>query len=135
MTEEKKQTLGQKFLAVLEHAKENKNQLLQVASAVIRTLPKEGKLIDKQLPDSIGALIVPVAAARINIMNNRIVSSDALLMIIMKEYYDHGFGSPEKFKADFKKAYPEEYGQTDKKSSRPIKKTSAMKQQPKQLAI
>ena len=115
MSEEKKQTLGQKFLSVLERAKENKNQLLQLASAIIRTIPQEGTLVEKKLPDTIGGIIVPAAAARINIQNNRIVSSDALIMIVMKEYHDHGFGSPEKFKSDFKKAFPQEYG-TEKAS-------------------
>jgi len=114
MAEEKKQTLGQKFLSALEHAKEDKNQLLTLASAVIRALPQEGPLADKKLPDTIGGVIVPAAAARINIQNNRIVSSDAMIMMVMKEYHDHGFGSPEKFKSDFKKAFPKEYG-TEKK--------------------
>ena len=117
MTEEKKQTLGQKFLSALERAKENKNQLLTLTSAVIRTLPQEGTLAEKKLPDTIGGIIVPAAAARINIQNNRIVSSDAMIMIIMKEYHDHGFGSPEKFKADFKKAFPQEYGKDRKNTT------------------
>ncbi|MBP5353012.1 MAG: hypothetical protein J6Y91_04530 [Alphaproteobacteria bacterium] len=120
MAEEKKQTLGQKFLAALEHAKENKAQLLQVAGAVIRTLPQEGKLAEKNLPDTIGGIIVPAAAARINILNNRVVSSDAMIMMVMKEYHDHGFGSPEKFKSDFKKAFPEEYGNGNEKKSNPL---------------
>lgn len=111
MSEDKKQTLGQKFLLALEHAKTNKYQLLQLADAVIKTMPQEGKLVDKKLPDTVGGILVPAAAARSNITHNLIVSSDALIMMVMKEYHDHGFGSPEKFKKDFKKAFPEEYGQ------------------------
>ena len=110
MKQDKKQTLGQKFLEALNVASKSKEQLLTLASIAIRMSPSHRSLCERKLPDDITAVNMYAAPAEFNARLGRDLSTDGMLLLIMKNYAKLPKGSPKNFKQDFKKAFPNEYG-------------------------
>lgn len=110
MTEHKKTTVGQGFLNLLVSISEDKEKLLDLACAVIRKSHSRRSLKDRNLPDDETAVKMRASVAKFNALAGKDVSTDNMLILIADTYRQKKFGSPEKFKADFQKKYPQEYG-------------------------
>lgn len=110
MTEHKKTTVGQSFLNLLASVSEDKEKLLDLACAVIRKSHTHRSLKDRDLPDDETAVKMRASIARFNALAGKDVSTDNMLILIADTYRLKKFGSPEKFKEDFKKKHSQEYG-------------------------
>ena len=117
MTEEKKQTLGQKFLSALRAVEHSKEKLLQLASVAIKGSPSHRTLEERKLPDNLTAIKMSSALAEINANLGKDLSTDGMLLMIMAAYSKHPHGQPKNFKEDFKKAFPEEFSKVKAKES------------------
>lgn len=109
MTEHKKTTVGQSFVNLLASISEDKEKLLDLACAVIRKSHSHRSLKDRNLPDDETAVKMRASVARFNALAGKDVSTDSMLVLIADTYRQKKFGSPEKFKEDFKKKHPQEY--------------------------
>lgn len=105
----KKETVGQKFIKLLNEVEGSKEGLLKLAAAVIKNSHTKLGLKNRNLPDTAEAINMMAVPAKINALAGRDVSTDKMLALVMHTYKEKKFGSPEKFKEDFKKRYPEEY--------------------------
>lgn len=113
---EKKTTTGQKFLKLLNDVSKNKDQLLNLACALVQKSPSHRALKDRDLPDDATAIKMKASVAKFNALAGKDVSTDAMLSIIIDAYRLEGFGEAKKFKDDFKKKFPKEYeGNTKQK--------------------
>ena len=106
---EKKTTVGQKFLKLLNDVSKNKDQLLNLACAVIQKSPSHRALKDRNLPDDATAIKMIASVAKFNASAGKDVSTDSMLSMIIDTYRTEGFGEPKKFKNDFKEKFPKEY--------------------------
>mgnify|MGYP004681428131 CR=1 FL=1 len=115
MPEKKKITAGQQFLKLLDSAAKDKGRLLDLASAVIKRSHSKRGLIKRNLPDSEAAVKMNASIAKFNAIAGKDVSTDGMLAMIVNTYRQEGFGTPKKFKDDFKKKHPTEFDkQTEK---------------------
>lgn len=101
---EKKLTIGQQFLKLLGQSANSRKELLSLAAALIKRSPSGRGLASRNLPDDPTAIRMVAAMAKLNAALRRDVSTDGMLAAVMEAY-----GDPEKFKEDFKTAYPKEY--------------------------
>ncbi|MBR2136406.1 MAG: hypothetical protein IJ852_00395 [Alphaproteobacteria bacterium] len=101
---EKKITLGQQFLKLLEQSAGDKKQLLALAAALIKRSPSHRGLEERKLPDDPTAIRMMAAAAKLNARLGRDVSTDGMLAMVMEAY-----GDPKKFKEAFAQKHPQEY--------------------------
>lgn len=106
---EKKTTTGQKFLKLLNDVSKNKEQLLNLACALVKKSPSHRALKDRDLPDDATAIKMKASVAKFNALAGKDVSTDAMLSIVIDTYRLEGYGEPKKFKDDFKKRFPDEY--------------------------
>ncbi|MDO4162236.1 MAG: hypothetical protein Q4D80_04445 [Pseudomonadota bacterium] len=117
MPEKRKETVGQKFVKLLDRVAEDKEKLLDLACAIIKHSPSRRGLKDRDLPDEATAVRMKSAVAKFNALAGKDVSTDGMLALIADTYGRKAFGSPEKFKKDFAKKYPDEYKGKAQKSS------------------
>lgn len=117
MPEKKKITVGQQFIKLLENAVKDKNRLLDLASGVIKRSHSKRGLKNRNLPDSESAVKLNASIAKFNAMAGKDVSTDGMLAMIVNTYRQEEFGSPKKFKEDFKKKYPAEYDNNNAKTA------------------
>ena len=109
MPEKKKITTGQQFVKLLDSAAKDKERLLDLASAVIKHSHSKRGLKNRNLPDSESAVKMSASIAKFNAIAGKDVSTDGMLAMVANAYRQEGFGSPQKFKEDFKKKHPAEY--------------------------
>ncbi len=109
MPEKKKITAGQQFIKLLDSAAKDKERLLDLASAVIKHSHSKRGLKNRNLPDSESAVKMSASIAKFNAIAGKDVSTDGMLAMVANTYRQEGFGSPKKFKEDFKKKHPAEY--------------------------
>ena len=109
MVEKKKASVGQKFLKLLEEVATDKGKLLNLASAVIQNSPSHRDLKSRNIPDDETAVKMGASVAKFHAMSGKDVSTDGMLTLIADTYRAKGFGSPAKFKEDFKKRFPQQY--------------------------
>ena len=114
----KKSNGGQKFMADLLVAAQSKEAMLSLAAETIRK-SDEGYIeyAKRGIPESSTALnmratfIYAKMNAKMNeqmcAINHKDLSTDQRLILIKQRYQQLGFGN---FDADFKKAYPREFG-------------------------
>ncbi|MCI5635026.1 MAG: hypothetical protein MR350_06215 [Alphaproteobacteria bacterium] len=117
MPEKKKITAGQQFMKLLENATKDKSRLLDLASAVIKHSHSKRGLKSRNLPDSESAVKMSASIAKFNAIAGKDVSTDGMLAMVANTYRQEGFGSPKKFKEDFKKKHPEEYESSSAKNA------------------
>lgn len=115
MPEKKKVTAGQQFIKLLDSAAKDKDRLLDLASAVIKRSHSGRGLKKRNLPDSESAVKMNASIAKFNAVAGKDVSTDGMLAMIANAYRQDGFGSPKKFKEDFKKKHPAEYDKQPEK--------------------
>ena len=116
MPEKKKITAGQQFIKLLDSAAKDKDKLLDLASAVIKRSHSGRGLKKRNLPDSESAVKMNASIAKFNAVAGKDVSTDGMLAMIANAYRQDGFGSPKKFKEDFKKKHPAEYDKQPEKT-------------------
>lgn len=115
MSKKKLMTVGERFLEILKKTSEEKipqakrHKLLNLAKAVIRRSPSQRGMKVRGLPESAEAIRMEAITAQFQARTGKDVSTDKMLMMIANAYRVNGFGSPKKFKEDFKKKFPEEY--------------------------
>lgn len=116
MPEKKKVTAGQQFIKLLDSAAKDKDRLLDLASAVIKRSHSGRGLKKRNLPDSESAVKMNASIAKFNAVAGKDVSTDGMLAMIANTYRQEGFGTPKKFKEDFKKKHPAEYDMQPEKA-------------------
>lgn len=108
MTEmNKKLTNGQKFMAELRVAAQNKESLLLMARDVLAKSHTKRTYKEREIPESEVALNMKATYAMAGVIRGKDLSTDQRLVLIKQRYQKQGFGD---FDKDFKKAYPQEYG-------------------------
>ena len=117
MPEKKKVTAGQQFIKLLDSAAKDKDRLLDLASAVIKRSHSGRGLKKRNLPDSESAVKMSASIAKFNAIAGKDVSTDGMLAMVANTYRQEGFGSPKKFKEDFKKKHPAEF---DKQTAKTV---------------
>ena len=108
---EKKLTIGQQFLKLLEQSANNRKELLSLAAALVKRSPSGRGLKSRNLPDDPTAIRMRAAMAKLNAALGRDVSTDGMLAAVMEAY-----GDPAQFKRDFAEAYPNEYSMKKKEN-------------------
>lgn len=116
MPEKKKVTAGQQFIKLLDSAAKDKDRLLDLASAVIKRSHSGRGLKKRNLPDSESAVKMNASIAKFNAVAGKDVSTDGMLAMIANTYRQEGFGTPKKFKEDFKKKHQAEYDMQPEKT-------------------
>ena len=109
MPEKNKTTRGQEFLKLLESASQDKDKLLKLASTIIQYSPSKRGLKKRDLPDDETAMKMKASVAKFNAYAGKDVATDGMLAMIADTYHRNNFGSPKKFKEDFKRKYPQDY--------------------------
>lgn len=123
MPEKKKSTVGQQFIKLLDSVAQNKEKLLDLACAVIKHSPSHRGLKNRDLPDDETAIKMKASIAKFNALAGKDVSTDGMLAMIANTYRHEKFGTPEKFKNDFKKKFPSEYEDvSEAKNNRPLRR-------------
>lgn len=112
MPDKKKETVGRKFIKLLDDASKDRNLLLNLACAVIKNSPSKRSFSARKLPDDATAIKMNASIARFQALGGKDVSTDGMLMLIMDTYRKQEFGNPEKFKKDFENKFPVEYGKS-----------------------
>ena len=98
---------GQKFMAELELAAENKDDLLKLAGKVIQNSHTKRTFIERKLPENETALDMRATYAMMNVFTRKDLSTDQRLILIKQRYRKMQFGD---FDKDFRKAFPKEFG-------------------------
>ena len=109
MPEKKKSTVGQQFVKLLDSVAQDKEKLLDLACAIIKHSPSHRCLKNRDLPDDETAVKMKASVAKFNALAGKDVSTDGMLAMIANTYRQEKFGTPKKFKNDFKKKFPSEY--------------------------
>ncbi len=116
MSEKKKSTVGKQFVKLLESVANDKEKLLDLASAVIKHSPSHRGLKSRDLPDDETAVKMKASIAKFNALAGKDVSTDGMLAMIANTYRQKDFGSPQQFKADFQKKHPSEFANNTEKT-------------------
>jgi hypothetical protein len=114
MSEQKRRTVGQEFLKLLDEAKKSKDKLLNLADALIKRSPSKRGLKVRNLPQDETAVQMNATTAKFNAYAGKDVSTDGMLMMVENAYRVGKFGNPKKFHKDFAEKYPDEYYLADK---------------------
>ena len=109
MSEKKKSTVGKQFVKLLENVSDNKEKLLDLASAVIKHSPSRRGLKSRDLPDDETAVKMKASIAKFNALAGKDVSTDGMLAMIANTNRQKNFGSPLQFKKDFQKKHHAEF--------------------------
>lgn len=102
-----KLTGGQKFMAELDLAAQNKNDLLLLACDVIQNSHTKRTFLERKLPENETALDMRATYAMMNAYTRKDLSTDQRLILIKQRYRKMNFGD---FDKDFRKAFPKEFG-------------------------
>lgn len=116
MSEKKKSTVGKQFVKLLENVSNDKEKLLDLASAVIKHSPSHRGLKSRDLPDDETAVKMKASIAKFNALAGKDVSTDGMLAMIANTYRQKDFGSPQQFKEDFQKKHPSEFANNAEKT-------------------